>query len=93
MATVITCAGCGKSTGIVAQESLPGLPQFCINCQTKSAIRYILAMLPEEESAESDALTIWEWDFLASVRDQFERKGKLTEKQYQILERIYIKLR
>lgn len=35
------------------------------------------------------APTAWELDFLASVTDQFNRRGFLTEKQLAILRRIY----
>lgn len=34
-------------------------------------------------------LTAWELDFLESVQDQFDRRGGLTEKQFEVLERIY----
>jgi hypothetical protein len=34
-------------------------------------------------------LTPWELDFLISVKDQFDRKGRLSEKQFEVLERIY----
>ena len=34
-------------------------------------------------------LTAWELEFVASVKDQFDRKGSLSAKQFTILERIY----
>lgn len=34
-------------------------------------------------------LTEWEEQFLYSIRDQFNRKRSLSEKQFKILERIY----
>lgn len=34
-------------------------------------------------------LSQWEEDFLASVSEQFQDRGTLTEKQYGVLERIY----
>ena len=34
-------------------------------------------------------LTKWEQDFVESVKEQFEKKGSLSEKQQEILERIY----
>lgn len=34
-------------------------------------------------------LTHWERSFLESVQDQFDRSGHLSEKQVEILERIY----
>lgn len=34
-------------------------------------------------------LTDWERDFCTSLEDQLERRGTLTQKQQEILERIY----
>ena len=34
-------------------------------------------------------LTAWELEFVASVKDQFDRKGSLSVKQFEILERIH----
>lgn len=34
-------------------------------------------------------LTKWELDFTASLREQFDRKGWLSDRQIEILERIY----
>lgn len=34
-------------------------------------------------------LTQWEQDFVESVSDQFDRRGTLTDKQFEVLERIY----
>jgi hypothetical protein len=34
-------------------------------------------------------LTPWELDFLTSVKDQFDRKGVLTDRQFEVLEKIY----
>jgi hypothetical protein len=31
----------------------------------------------------------WEHDFLESIREQYEERGFLTEKQEEILERLY----
>lgn len=39
----------------------------------------------------SDRLTEWESDFIDSIFDQLQRKGELTPKQAQTLERIYAK--
>lgn len=36
-----------------------------------------------------ERLTQWELDFLYSVTTQFERKGTLSRKQFDVLERIY----
>ena len=38
---------------------------------------------------DADSLTDWETDFLISIERYFERNGDLTEKQEEILERIW----
>ena len=45
-------------------------------------------MLKELETPVRD-LTKWEEDFVTSVTDQFERRGSLSDRQIEILERIY----
>jgi len=40
-----------------------------------------------EEYAER--LTKWEQDFVESLREQWDRRGSLSERQLEILERIY----
>jgi hypothetical protein len=41
----------------------------------------------------TDRLSSWERDtFLPSIRDQFDRLGTLTQRQQEVLERMYIKL-
>lgn len=37
----------------------------------------------------SRELTKWESDFIESVYDQFTKSGKLSDKQFEILEKIY----
>ena len=34
-------------------------------------------------------LTNWEEDFIESIRDQFDERGSLSERQAEILEKIY----
>ena len=34
-------------------------------------------------------LTNWEADFLVSIGNQFQERGTLTDKQFDVLERIY----
>jgi len=34
-------------------------------------------------------LTDWEQGFIYSVKNQWERKGKLSDRQWEIVERIY----
>lgn len=86
------CA-CGATLGTQAQLGLPAtnVTAKCIKCQTKDHIRHMLAMLPVDGDTEFDDLSEFEQEFLPSVRDQFGRKGTLSEKQYEILERIYDK--
>lgn len=38
---------------------------------------------------EGRDLTKWETDYVESVEDQLDRLGRLSEKQIEILERIY----
>jgi len=52
---------------------------------TKELIEHMLTSLetPHKE------LTKWEEDFLGSIGEQFKSRGTLSEKQTEILERIY----
>lgn len=45
-------------------------------------------MFRELESPNKE-LTKWEEDFISSITDQFERKNSLSDKQFEILEKIY----
>ena len=45
-------------------------------------------MLGELETPKRE-LTKWEDDFIGSITEQFERQGSLSERQVEILERIY----
>lgn len=38
---------------------------------------------------EGHALSKWELDFMESITDQFERRQSVSDKQEEILERIY----
>ena len=40
----------------------------------------------------TERLTIWEKQFTESVSEQLEQRGTLSEKQQEIVERIYTKL-
>lgn len=43
--------------------------------------------------SNSERLSRWERDtFLPSIREQFDRLGRLTRKQQDVLEQIYLKL-
>jgi predicted DNA binding protein len=39
-----------------------------------------------------DKLTKWEQDFVESVKEQYENKGELTERQLEFLEKIWMKV-
>jgi len=45
-------------------------------------------MLKELERPKG-MITRWELDFLHSVKDQFDRRGSLSDRQFTVLERIY----
>ena len=49
----------------------------------------IIADWLERCEGEARNLTDWERNFLESVQEQFDRSGHLSEKQIEILERIY----
>lgn len=53
--------------------------------QTPEVIEHFLTEL--EHPAKE--LTEWEDNFIISIRDQFNRKRSLSEKQFNILEKIY----
>lgn len=40
-------------------------------------------------NAEAHGLTCWESSFMMSLTDQFERSGSISERQEEILEKIY----
>lgn len=39
--------------------------------------------------SEGRGLTDWEQHFIESIREQFEQRGTISDKQEEILERIY----
>lgn len=48
-------------------------------------------MIEEINEIAEEICTEWEYDFMGSVTEQFEEKGQLSEKQTEIVERIYKK--
>ncbi len=56
-----------------------------------SVFREIQTML-EVCQSETDHLTDWEQSFIESVSDDFDRKGELSTKQYNLLKRLYDKV-
>jgi hypothetical protein len=53
--------------------------------ETKKKLQHWFDTL-EEEGVN---LSTWEMEFVASVKEQFERRGTLSDKQIDVLERIY----
>lgn len=51
----------------------------------------VIKRMLETVNKNMQYLTEWEQDFIYSVYDQFEKKGDLSLKQTEILERIYDK--
>jgi hypothetical protein len=49
----------------------------------------IVAGWIESVNSEGRGLTSWELGFMKSITDQFERSGSLSDRQEEILERIY----
>lgn len=43
----------------------------------------------EQLEEHADALTKWEYEFVASLQEQFERRGSLSDRQVEVLEKIY----
>lgn len=98
------CSDCRKSTGVsFPSDSLfpGGVPgnELCIACQTKRETRHMLALLPTDDTdPEWERLDEKEQRFLdinrpGSFSDNFERYGHVTEKQFQWLESIYLRLK
>jgi hypothetical protein len=92
--SVERCADCNATLGTLRQTNLPGIaaPKYCITCTTKRRARLMLTACPDENDPMWASLSEFEQQFLPSVREQFARKGSMSEKQYQILERIYAKV-
>lgn len=53
--------------------------------KTPELIQHFLSSL----ESPSKRLSPWELNFLESVSDQFSRRGDLSERQFEILERLY----
>lgn len=56
--------------------------------KTRETIEHFLSAL-EDASQVTKPLTKWEEGFLMSVRDQFDRRGTLSDGQFNVLESIY----
>lgn len=86
------CDTCGKSLDAL-QPGFFSPTLTCIDCVNNARIASMLKALPDEQdewAAEAWAcLPESTQSFLSSVRKQFRKKGTLSEKTYQVLERIY----
>ena len=51
----------------------------------------IRTMIEEINDISEKICTEWEYDFMESITEQFDSRGTLTEKQQEILEKIYKK--
>jgi hypothetical protein len=49
-------------------------------------------MIDECENAKEDLLTEWEHNFVESIKSQYVSRGNLSDRQCEILEKIYDKL-
>lgn len=87
------CADCQTSLGTMTQEVLPGVnvSKRCPACERNVLVKHWLTMLPLDDGDDWHTLTEWEQEFVRSVRQQYARKGSVSEKQYAIIERIYAK--
>jgi len=51
----------------------------------------VRTMIEEINDIAEKICTEWEYDFMGSITEQFDSRGTLTDKQQEILERIYKK--
>lgn len=58
--------------------------------ERQQMIEYMLKALITDD--QEDKLTTWEKNFVESVSNQFDDKGNLSDKQCEVLERIYNKV-
>jgi hypothetical protein len=52
---------------------------------TDDPIKHMLEAL----ESPSKELTKWEASFIESITDQYEQKGQLSDRQFEVLEKIY----
>lgn len=57
-----------------------------MSAQSKAAI---IAHQLDSIKTEGRGLTKWEEDFIDSVTDQFDHRGSVSDRQAEIIERIY----
>lgn len=51
--------------------------------------RAVIQQMLEQLETPSKVLSKWEENFLESIADQFQRSGSLSDRQFEILDRIY----
>ena len=85
------CSRCGKISSALQQDFFsPKL--LCVNCLTLERAKMILNTLPEPTDQEYDHLSEWEQDFLISLRQKWQGKEEISDKQYQVLEKLWAKV-
>lgn len=85
---------CGASLGKHSQPGLPGsgAVERCIKCISRDRVKMILDNLPDAGSDDFDVLTDFEQEFLPSVRRQVASGREISEKQIDVLERMWARL-
>ena len=86
-----SCSLCGTVSSAL-QQDLFNASLFCIDCLTKRRAEMILTTLPEPTDFEFHRLSEWEQTFLISVRQQYQSKNTMSDKQYDTLEKIWTKM-
>jgi hypothetical protein len=82
---------CGQTLGRAAQDGLPGtdVESLCVQCQTDKEAKWMLTALPTPKEREWDDLGEFEHGFVMSLREQIARGKHMSEKQFEVLTRIY----
>jgi len=92
MSDIAICSDCKKPLGKHAQLGLLPSQETCVACTTARRVKHMLAMCPDERDHAWEGLSAFEQEFLASVRRQVAHGRTLSEKQFQVLERIYARV-
>lgn len=93
---IARCQDCRVSLGRQTARD-EGRVLRCTDCETQHRGKWMLRACPDPDGDHDDQeawgmLSDWEQDFLVSVRARVERGQRITENQYQALERIYDKI-
>lgn len=87
------CSKCHTSLGTMTQWMMFNTPLFCASCQRDKQAGDWMRLLPNPEERAWAELSEWKQQFLTSVREQYERRGTVSEKQFSVLQRVYEKVR